>query len=334
MTRVAAVALSLSLTAGCSIGERQRLADLVHGTRDLAAKQPAMAGSLTYDLQLHPRSLAETAGLLGVEPGPLVLTAEVVIEAGAGRSEVRFGPDGLPVIEGEAPPTAQVAEADPAATDAPATAPAEAAGEALATPVAALFDDATVFVKRQNARPRERRTWARLDYAALPDAEARPPSDDLAGVASLVAAATTVNPAHLLDLAAGTLAGSTKLIGPATLEDGTAVRRLGANVSIEKALAARDLDDEEVETRLQVLRLLGVQSDVVPATFWLLPDDSLRRLRIKLPQRVNRRRSDHLVVTLDLIGPAPTAVAADPAEDETVTYERYGRLLRAAVPPR
>ena len=329
--------LAALLVGGCSIGDRERHADAIRATRARAAGVGALAGTATYDLRLHDRSREQVEDLLGFAPAKMRLQADIVVDASKGRAEVRFGPGDLPAERATASgPEAALAALEEAASGAAAEPPQPAGPEAGAAPleprpIAAIFEDSTVFVKRQNLRPTERRTWARLDFARLPESEPRPPSDDLAGNASLVAVATTANPSYLLDLATGALAGSAKRIGTAEIE-GVPFTRYSANVSFDKASTERELEDDALETRSLMYRLLGFREDIVPAQFWIAADGSLRRMRIEVPQRVNRRRSDRLVVTLDLVGPAPAGVSAGPAADETVTYLRYGRLLRAASP--
>ena len=337
------VAFALVL-GGCSIGDRQRHADAIRSTLERAEETGPLAATLSYDLRLHPRSRTQIADLLGAVPKDLTLRTDVTVDASTDRAEVRFGVADLPATdEPESPEDAlaalEAAQQPPAEPEPPAepTPPAETASdppaeeEAQPPSAAVIFEGSTVFIKRQNLRPRERRTWARLDFARLPDEEPRPPQDDLAGTPSLISLVTTANPSHLLDVAAGVLAGSTKLRGPATI-DGVEFTRYTANVSFDKAMTEADLTDEEVEARSLTYRLLGFRQDVVPAQFWVTSDGSLRRMRLEIPQYVNRRRSDRVIVTLDVHGPAPGPVAAAPVPEETVTYQRYGRLLRAAIP--
>ena len=337
------VALAVVL-GGCSIGDRQRHADAIRSTLERAQEAGPLAATLSYDVRLHPRSRTQVAALLGAAPKNLSLRTDVTVDASNDRAEVRFGVADLPASDEPDSPEDALAALD-AAQSAPAEPEPPAEGQPPVEPssdtpaeeqaqppsAAVIFEGSTVFIKRQNLRPRERRTWARLDFDRLPDEEPRPPQDDLAGTPSLISLVTTANPSHVLDVAGGVLAGSTKLRGPATL-DGVEFTRYTANVSLEKALTEADLTDEEVEARSLTYRLLGFRQDVVPAQFWLTSDGSLRRLRLDIPQYVNRRRSDRVIVTLDLHGPAPAPVAAAPVPEETVTYQRYGRLLRAALP--
>ena len=334
---IGAAALALVL-GGCSIGDRQRHADAIRSTLERAEETSPLAATLVYELRLHPRSRTQVTDLLGAVPEDLTLRTNVTVDASTDRAEVRFGVADLPTSDDSASPEAALAALEAARSE-PAD-PAPAAGSAPEAPAeeeadppsaAVIFEGSTVFIKRQNLRPKERRTWARLDFDRLPDEEPRPPQDDLAGTPSLISLVTTANPSHVLDLAGGVLAGSTKLRGPTTI-DGVDLIKYTANVSFEKAMTEADLTEAEVEARSLTHRLLGFREDVVPAQFWLTSDGSLRRMRLDVPQRVNRRRSDRVVVTLDLHGPAPAPVAAPPVPEETVTYQRYGRLLRAAMP--
>lgn len=335
--RLVAVALAAMLALGaCGLGDRERDAERIRAARGVVAKTGARVGTITYELRLHPRSRAQTANLLGGAVAPsLRLEAGIVVDAKADRAEVRFAPTDFPAAPDGGGEEDQAAaalaavggdggEAAPPPPVEPPVPPAE-------RPVAVIFDGSTVYIRRQNLRPTERRTWARLDFAQLSDEEPRPPADDLAGNASLVALATTVNPVHLLDAVTGALAGSTRNRGPATI-DGATFTRYTANVSFERATTERDLEEKEASTRANIFRLLSFRQDIVPAQFWLADDGSLRRMKLEIPQRVTRRRSDRLLVTLDIQAPAAAPPAGQPAKEETVTYQSYGRLIRAATP--
>jgi hypothetical protein len=196
---------------------------------------------------------------------------------------------------------------------------------------AAVFIDTELFTKRRNARPTERRTWARLDIDDLL-AEERPIDlSEMSPTQTLTAAAATLNPAHIVELIEGTLTGSVKAKGADTIGDAQ-VSRFEMNISLDKAMKELDFDDEEREARLRLIRLLGSRNDVLPAKAWIDGTGKLRRFELEFDQRVSRRRTNHLKVRLDLDTFGAPVSIEPPANDVTVTYERFGRLVRSVLP--
>jgi hypothetical protein len=297
-TTVAVVTLGLAASTACGIGDKQALADQIHGSRQAVADASPAIGTLHLELET-PReasngaaALAAAAGAPGAT-GPSTLTLQISLDGTTRR--------------------ARAALDDPAVER------------------AALFDDTQVFVRRQNARPTERRTWARLDLADLVETERPITADELEPPQILAGIAATLNPVYLVELVEGALAGSVERRGTEPAGGIDAVR-YDANISFDKALTELDFDDEAREVRMRLFHLLGAREDVVPASIWLDPEGRLRKLRLELDQRIDRRRSNTLVATLELHGFGGEAALEHPAGEATVTYERFGRLVRSALP--
>ena len=286
--------------AGCGLGDRQRNAEVIHRSRARVVDAEAAAGTLHLELEVDESAIDrleaaernELVAALASSEGRPELTVQTGLDASSRRARVSFGD---------------------------LTAPGS------------VFADTAVFVRRQNARPTERRTWATLDLADLPDRERPLDASDMSPGAILAAVASTVNPVYLLELAEGALAGSVKRRGADTVA-GTPVTRYDANISMDKTMTQLDFDDDERKVRLRLFRLLGARKDVLPATFWIDDDGRLRRIRVEFEQRVTRQRTNVLIATLELTAFATTDVIDLPMPAETVEYEAFARLVRSALP--
>lgn len=299
---VGALAIAVAV-GGCGIGDRQDNADRIHRSRRLFADAPTTA-QVTFALEVDRRALRELeasererleAALAGT-PGASAptLVAQATLEGGSRAAHIRF---------------------DPAATE-----------------PAAVFLDSEVFAKRLNARPTERRTWARLDLADLENRERGIDTRALTPPQVLAAVASTVNPTYFVDMVEGALAGSVRPKGEEVLGD-VPTTRYDVNISFDKALTELDLDDEDRLTRMRLFWLIGAGQDVVPAQVWLDDGGQLRRLAIEFKQRVTRQRTNKLNVTVELHNTAPPSAVTPPSQELTVSYERFGRLVRSVLPP-
>lgn len=337
----------------CGLGDKQAHAEKIHSAVSETRQAKTGRGLVAYTLTPDPDGgRAAAASALGPDPAleaaraaalaPVTLSVEVDFDFSAREALLLAAAPPPPEPQEEAAAVEAVspdaaAASDETQVDEPTT-PAAAPGEPTA-----IFKSDTIFVKRTKLRQGERRTWAKLDYRALPDDEQRPPGDEYAGVPALIAAANTLNPTFLIELAGGVLAGSVKVLGPETLElkgrDGTptsvASTRYDANVSVDRALTELDLSEEVRATReLQMRLLLGsYPGDLVrPASFWLDAEGRLRQATFEFSQFVSRNESRKLDITLTLAEyGAPVTIAA-PVDDETVQVERYGRMIRAGLP--
>jgi hypothetical protein len=334
---MAAIAIAIAVavaSAACGIGDKQGYADRIHGARAKAIAAKTGTGTLTFEITPdpdNPRPAADAAsggvgggvGEGGTQPG----AAGSPLGAPLGAGGLMAGKLAFDVEFDFAKNAAQLKLNPPAAAD--GAAPAPAAGEVAAS---TIFSRETIFVRRLNLRPTEKRTWAKLDFTALPDDEPRPAASDLEGPAAAIAAANTINPTFFVDLALGALAGSIK---PQGREDvaGVSATKYEANISIDRVFTELDPDDTKLEAQRLMLRLLLNQpTDVRPAEFWVDDEGLLRKARFEFSQRVDRDESNDVVVTLELpTYGAPIAIAS-PANDQTVEVERYGRMVRAATP--
>ncbi|HVM09653.1 MAG TPA: hypothetical protein VM345_14390 [Acidimicrobiales bacterium] len=306
MPRPVARALSLVLVAtlvgGCGLGSKDAQAKRIRASLTAAEAASPVTGSVTFELELDREAAAElapdqraqleTALAASAAAGNPTLKAATGIDSSTKRAVVTF--------EGTEEP-------------------------------AAVFVDTQLFTKRRNARATERRTWARLDIMD-PLTEERPIDlREMTPPQTLTAAATTLSPVHIVELIEGTLTGSVKAKGNEAIGE-VQVARFDMNISLDKAMKELDFDDEQREARLRLIRLLGSRNDVLPARAWIDDQGRLRRFEVELDQRVTRRRTNHLKVRLDLdtFG-APVAIEP-PSNEVTVTYERFGRLVRSVLP--
>ena len=155
--------------------------------------------------------------------------------------------------------------------------------------------------------------------------------DELGGTQIVLATAATLNPVSVLDLVVGALAGSVERGEPEDV-DGVRVTRFDSNLSLDRSVTELDLPDDELEPRLLMFRLLGIFDDVRPARYWLDEDGRVRRVEAELLQRVSRRQQHELNVTLEITGYGTPIEVPVPGAEETITFERHGRLVRTVAP--
>ena len=314
---VVAVICAVTVSAsGCAIGNKQKQADLIDRARTLAAREKTALGTLTIKLTARNRPPTSTsvpaAGLAAGVSGPFTMRVPVGFDFAGGRVGLT------------------IAAATPAATAAaaPVAAPAATAEEIPAT---AIFQDGQIIVRRTNLRPTERRSWAKLDFTGLPSNEPAPNPDDLPGALGLFWAANTINPAYMLDLAKGTLAGSVKQAGTETIAS-VETTHYKANISRDQAISKLKLADADKATRQLMFRLLSVRSDIVAGEFWIDGKGLLRRIQVTLREQFRRTLSNDLTVTIDLADYGVVVQLPRPAAEETLQLERYGALVRAVTP--
>lgn len=339
-TACSLVAASLAVAA-CGLGTKQDQAEQIHATVAKAVTAKWGQGVVTYTFTPDPDSLpnlpegaadaALGAAAARAMLAPSTLAVLVDFDFAAGDALVRAVP-----TTAAAPSPEAAAAVEAGIVPEPAPAP-----EAGPPEPRTIFKSDTIFVKRSKLREGERRAWAKLDFRDLPSDEVRPDAEDLEPQEVLLAATNTLNPAYLVPLAGGALAGSVKIVGTEVLElsgpDGVPVpvstTRYDANTSIDRALTALDLEDEALETRQLVMRLLlGRVPDVRPATFWLDDGGRLRQARFEFAQFLSRRNQPRLEITVAVNHYGGPVEVPAPTADETVQVERYGRMLRAALP--
>ena len=288
----------------CGIGDKQSYADRIHLSREKAVDAKVGSGTLTFELAPDPDNPAPIPG--GDDEGAAALLA-----GGSQTMTMSFKVD-FDFTKRLAQLTAAEAEGEPT--------------------VATVFSGETIFVRRANLRPTERRHWAKLDFTALPDDEPRPLAEELDGPQAVIAAANTLNPIYFVDLALGALAGSIEPVGTEDVA-GVSTTKYESNMSIDRVFNELDLEDTELEARLLMVRLLlNRPVDVVPAQFWVDDDGLLRKARFEFSQRIDRDENNDLVITLELPTYGGEIGITTPASDETVEVERYGRMVRAATP--
>lgn len=286
--------------AGCGVGEKDEHATRIRASRAVVAESAPATGQLRFELgideelvnELESTQRAQVEAALAAGAAPRV-DVSTIVDGASRRATISLDP-GSPE---------------------PAT----------------VFVDTEMFAKRRNARPSERRTWARLDLEDLTEAERPLDTREMTASQVLTAVASTLNPAYLLDLVEGTLTGSVEVRGTELIRE-VETTRYAMNISLEKALTELDFDDQQQEVRTRLFRMLGSRQEVIPARAWIDTEGRLRRLELELEQRVTRRRKNTLNVRLELASFGGEAALAPPAQESTVTYERFGRLVRSVLP--
>ena len=302
---VGALALVV-FSSACGLGDKQAAADRVVAARDATFESGGAIGTVTYEVvpQIDEDSPAAGAAAAlgdGAAAGlsrSFSVESQVLFQFPTQSVQAIVVPPANPLAAlaaaaggGEEQPAPAEGEAPAAEAPAEGETPAEPAPAAAApTEPTALFHRNTTYVKRTNVRPTEKRLWAKLDFGRLPDDENPPSVDETPGAAIAVAAANTMNPIYLLDIAEGVLAGSVTK-GAVEDIDGVQTTRYEANISIDKALTDLDLSDDEFEIRALMFRLMRVRADVFPATFWVDPEGKLRKVQYEFEQSIDRRDS-------------------------------------------
>lgn len=297
------MAVVLTASTGCGIGDGQALADAIAEGGRTSVEAPSQKGTLTIELEI------DEAGLETLEGGQRDAFAAL-----AGGDGVASADNPSLVLDVDADLSARLTSVS--SGDQPL----------------AVFDGGDIYVRRQNARVTEKRIWASLDLVELSGDERPLVVRELPPDHVLQAVAVGLNPGYVVEFAAGALAGSTEMVGTADIA-GVETDHYRTKVALEQLLDRLDLDDDETEARLRVHDLLRTRREVMPAEFWIDRDGYLRQLRLELRQKVTRRRYNTINVTLRFDEfDAPTA-AVPPSEDQTVSYETFGRLVRSGVEP-
>lgn len=283
---VASVALVAILIAGsCSLGDRARQRDLISGSRKLLARSGPTSGTFSVQSQF-----VEIPGSIsGVDANAL-----------GGR---------IPPLTADLVLDVQHRRAMVSGLGVDFS----------------RFDDNVAFVRRDQARVSlgSQRPWSRLDFREI-SSKSRP---SVQGVLSDIGLPTLglVNPAHVVDLLAGTLAGSIRPVpvaagtgGPAGTGGtaGTAATsgsHYTLKVSLEQSESRLKLPQKERDARRQSLRLLAVTGDVMPAEVWITDRGALQKLTVTFTQEPVRRSKLKLALTVDL-----SKGAALPAVDALV----------------
>jgi hypothetical protein len=181
-----------------------------------------------------------------------------------------------------------------------------------------VLDGTRIFVRRGSTGGISSRRWVVLDVGRLEEVS-RPDGTDLAERTGLLMVAFP-GPLQLLELLAGSLTGSAKQAGPNTY---------AANVSREKADRELGLDDDDIEYRSNVLRLVAVVDEVHPAKVTLDTDGRPTSVDVRLHPRLRRDLDVALRVRTQLTyQPARVEI---PSPDDTLKLETVGQLLGELV---
>jgi len=191
-------------------------------------------------------------------------------------------------------------------------------------PPIVLFDAGTaVYARRVTRSEYDRRKWARLDYARLPDFDV--PSLRELGQASGPGDIAVIDPVFLTDLLRGVLTGSVELVR--TAKDGS--RLLTFNTSIDKAERKIRIDEADRKERAKLLRSLAITGDVHKGEAILKADGTVSSLRILLTERPDKRTAIDLEATLTLVpltAEDRVPALAPPSRDVTVRVPALAAL--------
>ena len=290
--RRAGALVALALSlAACGLGEREGFAREIEGASRRAAESGTAVGTLGIGFELDVSSLPPDA-------------REQALEANAQAT-------GDPVVTYDV-----VVDLDRR----------RAAYLVDGTPKV-VFDDLEVYGTRHDAIPEEARPWVLVDLRDIDDEESPVDPQREGPVAGIEA----VNPAVLLDLAAGPLTGSIERIGR---EDGLTGYR--ANFDLDKALTdvgRRRYDDEHLEPTQLVLDLLGTAGTMHPGEVWLDDEGRARRFRIEIKRANEFGFSFIMVLHLELERWGERFDVPTPADDALLQVDGFKQFLRAVVPP-
>lgn len=304
----AVLLLAAVVAAGCSLGDRQKVADRIAAAAGAAERERTMAGSIDVTVEPVRSRRPPPPGPPRILPVQVrALPFESDLAAGTtlvGR--VAGGPalvfDGSVVYQrrGSIPANLQ------------------GAGSAAATNLLILEGAGDEAGDGAGAgSPRRGRQWVKLDFDRVP----RRANDQVAG-------SLGIDPSDLVRLLRGTLAGSVRVVGADDLS-GTSTTHYAINVSRDKA--GRELDGRERIRLEKVFRANAVESDSNKAEVWLDADGRARRLVVRLRQRLDSAARADLVVTIDVDRYGMAVTGKAPERREVATVASFGQLVHAAT---
>lgn len=293
MRRALVVPLLAFALASCSLGDKQAQADrIVAAVEDRLESGPV---SGTISMALRPRAVDVPAGFdvenLAIDFDPTAFTS---FEAAAAF-----------VID-DAARTSRIAP--------------------LATPFPhVLFDAVGIRLLRTDAAPDDARPWLSVDYVDLDENSG---SVEELGADTAYGYLAVLDPAVVLDLVAGPLAGSVQATTTA------AGVRYDVNVDIPKALEderGEAYDDDRFEQTESVLDLLKISGDVHPASVMLDEAGRLASFTLSLRVRVQRFEQADLEIAVALGGTAVPAAPPEPTPQELVLVDSLVPLRNSAA---
>jgi len=309
---VAICALCAVVVSACGLGEKQRYADTIISSAEVAREAGTAVGTFSVDFTVvdFTPTLVEGAGAVG---GGLSVGQEAEVEElkNFDFPEVRF-PVEIDLDAGRARllfPTVDTGELAPLV----------------------IFSGTTAWVRRSStvgsARP-----WAKLDFARLDEENNRRRGEELLEALGIPAVAG-INPVIFLELLSGTLAGSVEVIGPEDLEGGAATV-YEANVSRDKVKRELDFSDDELESRQNLFRSLSIRQSIHESRFWLSDDGRPRRVEVTMQQAAGRKSRFDVKLTLDLEQFGTGSPIEVPASDDTVLLDgwaTYASLVLGSI---
>lgn len=297
--RLLAAVLVSGLLAGCSLGDKARLADRIIGSVDRLETAGPAQGTLAVSLRL----VDVPVGATSFAPGGASPPAE--LPGGAANS-----------FSASIPMTVDVAR--------------QRSTLGAADDVQYLFDGLTGYGRRVDAAQGDARPWMKVDLAALEAGNSTvnftrlPPE----------AVRNALNPSFVTDLIAGALTGSIEESTGSEVVGGVDTTRYDANFDIEKAVQDTRRDrypERDRDALYEALDLLGLSGRVFPGTVWLDRDGVPRRFRIEL--RISPRKGFVFEVGLDLeiLSFGGHEVPRPPTDLELLETDSLGAYLQAVT---
>lgn len=305
---VALVALSAGALAGCGLGEKAALEERITSA-PARYDGTSIAGTVTVDSRLM-----------------------AVPEGAAGGGGGGIGGFGAPAADAADQPQLPDDGVSFATATRAFVADTGTSRGGLVTDdgrIDVVFDDLAQFGRRAGVPDDDARPWVRLDLEDIDDGAGEIQPFDGRGADAV----TAVNPAFLLDLAAGTLTGSIEEVGAETLGD-VDTTHYEVNIALDKAFddVRRDrYPEDRRETVDRLFELLGVDGDVHPGDVWLDAEGNLRRLSVALVQRPAQRVEFALVITLDITGIGVPFELVPPTPDEVLTVDSVVRFMNTVT---
>jgi hypothetical protein len=312
---VIAACLAAPTLAGCSLGSRQAMADRVTRAADGALAAGSLRGTLVLHVQPVKSSRPAPPGAPRVVP---IATPPLVVVSDLRGSRTAIGPDpaaptllflGAVVYErrGSLPPNVL------------ALGPAAASNLfvlALAASEGPLIPGAPPLPPTQPSKVKGR-PWLKLDYDAL----ARTSQEKTASTLG-------IDPGRLVRLLRGALAGSLRLAGTEDV-GGVPTSHYTMNVSREKAGRGRS-DDERILLQKE-FDANAVEGDVSKAEAWVDAEGRLRRVLVRLRQRLDSTTATDLDIAIDVAEVGQPVQIEAPAKRDVATVASLGQLVHAAT---
>jgi len=140
------------------------------------------------------------------------------------------------------------------------------------------------------------------------------------------AGALGINPVLLVRLLHGALAGSIKSVGTDTVDGVSATHYV---LNLDPSQLVSDLPSKQQNDVLKQLGANGVSTNaVVPSDVWLDSSGLPRRIKLQIPQFIDRGDSASLTATIDFKSFGGPVAIGLPGVDEVAQVQSFGQLIQ------